>query len=100
MLLSESEHKYCYRFENKSIQPRHTEMLDIIALFNVCIINVMHFQCLLVSSRDGPEQSYPQLGIFSGNTALESAYSSFNQVLIKFHSDFSTSGFFVLNFHG
>uniref|UniRef100_A0A8C7JIZ3 CUB and Sushi multiple domains 1 n=1 Tax=Oncorhynchus kisutch TaxID=8019 RepID=A0A8C7JIZ3_ONCKI len=49
---------------------------------------------------DGPEQSYPQLGIFSGNTALESAYSSFNQVLIKFHSDFSTSGFFVLNFHG
>ncbi|CAB1338540.1 unnamed protein product [Coregonus sp. 'balchen'] len=48
---------------------------------------------------DGPEHSYPQLGIFSGNTALESAYSSFNQVLIKFHSDFSTSGFFVLNFH-
>ncbi|XP_026879255.2 CUB and sushi domain-containing protein 1 [Electrophorus electricus] len=48
---------------------------------------------------DGPEQSYPQLGIFSGNTALESAYSSFNQVLIKFHSDFSTNGFFVLNFH-
>ncbi|XP_062852030.1 CUB and sushi domain-containing protein 1-like [Trichomycterus rosablanca] len=48
---------------------------------------------------DGPEQSSPQLGIFSGNTALESAYSSFNQVLIKFHSDFSTSGFFVLNFH-
>ncbi|KAA0717588.1 CUB and sushi domain-containing protein 1 [Triplophysa tibetana] len=48
---------------------------------------------------DGPEQSYPQLGIFSGNTALESAYSTFNQVLIRFHSDFSTSGFFVLNFH-
>ncbi|KAF7710922.1 hypothetical protein HF521_009794 [Silurus meridionalis] len=48
---------------------------------------------------DGPEQSNPQLGIFSGNTALESAYSTFNQVLIKFHSDFSTSGFFVLNFH-
>ncbi|XP_035256647.1 CUB and sushi domain-containing protein 1a isoform X1 [Anguilla anguilla] len=48
---------------------------------------------------DGPDQHYPQLGVFSGNTALESAYSSFNQVLIKFHSDFSTSGFFVLNFH-
>ncbi|TSN48501.1 CUB and sushi domain-containing protein 1 [Bagarius yarrelli] len=48
---------------------------------------------------DGPEQSNAQLGIFSGNTALESAYSTFNQVLIKFHSDFSTSGFFVLNFH-
>ncbi|XP_072565430.1 CUB and sushi domain-containing protein 1a isoform X1 [Paramormyrops kingsleyae] len=48
---------------------------------------------------DGPEQHYPQLGVFSGNTALESAYSSYNQVLIKFHSDFSTSGFFILNFH-
>ncbi|XP_048865206.1 CUB and sushi domain-containing protein 1-like isoform X4 [Brienomyrus brachyistius] len=48
---------------------------------------------------DGPEQYYPQLGVFSGNTALESAYSSYNQVLIKFHSDFSTSGFFILNFH-
>ncbi|KAJ8250433.1 hypothetical protein COCON_G00223550 [Conger conger] len=48
---------------------------------------------------DGPDQHYPQLGVFSGNTALESAYSSFNQVLIRFHSDFSTSGFFVLNFH-
>ncbi|MBN3320802.1 CSMD1 protein, partial [Atractosteus spatula] len=48
---------------------------------------------------DGPEENYPQLGVFSGNTALESAYSSFNQVLIRFHSDFSTSGFFVLNFH-
>ena len=79
-------------------------MLAIIALFNAfCEFHVvMHFQCLAlaVSSRDGPDQSSPQLGIFSGNTALESAYSSFNQVLIKFHSDFSTSGLFVLNFHG
>ncbi|XP_072107222.1 CUB and sushi domain-containing protein 1a [Mobula birostris] len=48
---------------------------------------------------DGPDQSAPQLGVFSGNTALESAYSTTNQVLIKFHSDFSGGGFFVLNFH-
>ncbi|XP_067840108.1 CUB and sushi domain-containing protein 1-like [Heptranchias perlo] len=48
---------------------------------------------------DGPDQNAPQLGVFSGNTALESAYSSTNQVLIKFHSDFSGGGFFVLNFH-
>ncbi|XP_039595033.1 CUB and sushi domain-containing protein 1-like [Polypterus senegalus] len=48
---------------------------------------------------DGPDQTYPQLGVFSGNTALETAYSSSNQVLIKFHSDFSTGGLFVLNFH-
>lgn len=51
-------------------------------------------------SRDGPDHNSPQLGVFSGNTALETAYSSTNQVLLKFHSDFSTGGFFVLNFHG
>ncbi|XP_075853394.1 CUB and sushi domain-containing protein 1 isoform X2 [Microcebus murinus] len=48
---------------------------------------------------DGPDQSAPQLGVFSGNTALETAYSSASQVLLKFHSDFSNGGFFVLNFH-
>ncbi|XP_072264529.1 CUB and sushi domain-containing protein 1 [Pyxicephalus adspersus] len=48
---------------------------------------------------DGVDQNSPQLGVFSGNTALETAYSSSNQVLIKFHSDFSTGGFLVLNFH-
>lgn len=53
-----------------------------------------------VFHRDGPDQNSPQLGVFSGNTALETAYSSTNQVLLKFHSDFSNGGFFVLNFHG
>nr|XP_057944796.1 CUB and sushi domain-containing protein 1-like isoform X2 [Doryrhamphus excisus] len=48
---------------------------------------------------DGPDASSPQLGVFSGNTALESAYSSSSKVLIRFHSDFSTGGFFILNFH-
>ncbi|XP_075058584.1 CUB and sushi domain-containing protein 1 [Mixophyes fleayi] len=48
---------------------------------------------------DGVDQNSPHLGVFSGNTALETAYSSSNQVLIKFHSDFSTGGLFVLNFH-
>ncbi|XP_038827831.1 CUB and sushi domain-containing protein 3-like [Salvelinus namaycush] len=48
---------------------------------------------------DGPEQSSPQIGQFSGNTALESVYSTSNQILIKFHSDFSGSGFFVLSYH-
>ncbi|XP_075681928.1 CUB and sushi domain-containing protein 3 isoform X5 [Rhinoderma darwinii] len=48
---------------------------------------------------DGPEQASPQIGQFSGNTALESVYSTSNQVLIKFHSDFTTSGFFVLSYH-
>ncbi|XP_072269338.1 CUB and sushi domain-containing protein 3 [Pyxicephalus adspersus] len=48
---------------------------------------------------DGPDQSSPQIGQFSGNTALESVYSTSNHVLIKFHSDFTTSGFFVLSYH-
>uniref|UniRef100_A0A8C3QXE4 CUB and Sushi multiple domains 3 n=1 Tax=Cyanoderma ruficeps TaxID=181631 RepID=A0A8C3QXE4_9PASS len=49
---------------------------------------------------DGPDQTSPQIGQFSGNTALESVYSTSNQILIKFHSDFTTSGFFVLSYHG
>uniref|UniRef100_A0A3P8W7T0 CUB and Sushi multiple domains 1 n=1 Tax=Cynoglossus semilaevis TaxID=244447 RepID=A0A3P8W7T0_CYNSE len=48
---------------------------------------------------DGPDTSSPQLGVFSGNTALETAYSTSPNVLIRFHSDFSTGGFFILNFH-
>nr|XP_033792232.1 CUB and sushi domain-containing protein 1 [Geotrypetes seraphini] len=48
---------------------------------------------------DGPDQYSSQLGVFSGNTALETAYSTTNRVLLRFHSDFSTGGFFVLNFH-
>ncbi|XP_037549410.1 CUB and sushi domain-containing protein 1 [Nematolebias whitei] len=48
---------------------------------------------------DGSDTSSPQLGVFSGNTALESAYSTSPHVLIRFHSDFSTGGFFILNFH-
>ncbi|CAG5854549.1 unnamed protein product [Menidia menidia] len=52
-----------------------------------------------IAAWDGPDTSSTQLGVFSGNTALESAYSSSSQVLIRFHSDFSTGGFFILNFH-
>ncbi|XP_058522650.1 CUB and sushi domain-containing protein 1 [Ochotona princeps] len=48
---------------------------------------------------DGPDQTAPPLGVFSGNTALETAHSSTSQVLLRFHSDFSNGGFFVLNFH-
>lgn len=55
---------------------------------------------LFVFLRDGPDQTSPQIGQFSGNTALESVYSTSNQILIKFHSDFTTSGFFVLSYHG
>uniref|UniRef100_A0A7N5JRY2 CUB and sushi domain-containing protein 3 n=1 Tax=Ailuropoda melanoleuca TaxID=9646 RepID=A0A7N5JRY2_AILME len=46
---------------------------------------------------DGPDQNSPQIGQFSGNTALESVYSTSNQILIKFHSDFTTSGINILS---
>ncbi|KAG9345033.1 hypothetical protein JZ751_009574 [Albula glossodonta] len=48
---------------------------------------------------DGPDQNSPQIGQFSGTTALEAVQSTSNQVLIKFHSDFSGSGFFVLRYY-
>ena len=59
-----------------------------------------HASLFVVYCRDGPDQSSPQIGQFSGNTALESVYSTSNIILIKFHSDFSGAGFFVLSYHG
>uniref|UniRef100_A0AAR2IVV0 CUB and Sushi multiple domains 3a n=1 Tax=Pygocentrus nattereri TaxID=42514 RepID=A0AAR2IVV0_PYGNA len=49
---------------------------------------------------DGPDQASPQIGQFSGSSAQEAVSSTSNHVLLKFHSDFSTSGFFVLRYHG
>ncbi|KAF3840051.1 hypothetical protein F7725_018768 [Dissostichus mawsoni] len=50
-------------------------------------------------ARDGPDQASPQIGQFSGNSVQEGVSTTANQVLIKFHSDFSTSGFFVLKYY-
>ncbi|KAM8868852.1 CUB and sushi domain-containing protein 3-like isoform 1-T1 [Spinachia spinachia] len=48
---------------------------------------------------DGPDQASPQIGQFSGSSVQEGVSTTANQVLIKFHSDFSTSGFFVLHYY-
>ncbi|KAM9805514.1 CUB and sushi domain-containing protein 3-like [Syngnathus typhle] len=48
---------------------------------------------------DGPDQTSPQIGQFSGSSVQEGVSTTANQILIKFHSDFSTSGFFVLNYY-
>ncbi|XP_041962329.1 CUB and sushi domain-containing protein 3 isoform X2 [Alosa sapidissima] len=48
---------------------------------------------------DGPDQGSPQIGQFSGSSTQEAVHSTSNHILIKFHSDFSTSGFFVLTHH-
>uniref|UniRef100_A0A673CRR4 CUB and Sushi multiple domains 3a n=1 Tax=Sphaeramia orbicularis TaxID=375764 RepID=A0A673CRR4_9TELE len=48
---------------------------------------------------DGPDQASPQIGQFSGNSVQEGVSTTANQILIKFHSDFSTSGFFVLHYY-
>ena len=124
MVFDESQHKIHDRFGSKSIEAKRGEKQGINAELDVCykcnafqmcwyvwlcVSMVMSCVCDCVCvfvyaivrvSRDGPDPSSPQLGVFSGNTALESAYSLYHQVLIRFHSDFSTSGFFILNFHG
>ncbi|KAL0171305.1 hypothetical protein M9458_031616, partial [Cirrhinus mrigala] len=53
----------------------------------------------IVSLRDGPDQTSPQIGQFSGSSPQEAVSSTSNHILLKFHSDFSTSGFFVLRYH-
>ncbi|GAA6065016.1 CUB and sushi domain-containing protein 3, partial [Tachysurus ichikawai] len=49
---------------------------------------------------DGPDQTSPQLGQFSGSSLQEAISSTSNHILLRFHSDFSTSGFFVLHYYG
>uniref|UniRef100_A0A8C6ZD32 CUB and Sushi multiple domains 2 n=1 Tax=Nothoprocta perdicaria TaxID=30464 RepID=A0A8C6ZD32_NOTPE len=49
---------------------------------------------------DGPQQTAPQLGVFTGNSAKKSAQSSSNQVLMKFHSDAANGGIFAIYFYG
>lgn len=77
------------------------EVSSVVFVFSVSLsLSVFVYFYFLFVFRDGPDTSSPQLGVFSGNTALESAYSTSLKVLIHFHSDFSTGGFFILNFHG
>uniref|UniRef100_A0A672SZ90 CUB and sushi domain-containing protein 3-like n=1 Tax=Sinocyclocheilus grahami TaxID=75366 RepID=A0A672SZ90_SINGR len=49
---------------------------------------------------DGLDQTSPQIGQFSGSLPQEAVSSTSNHIQLKFHSDFSTSGFFVLRYHG
>lgn len=55
---------------------------------------------LTYNFRDGPQQTAPQLGVFTGNSAKKSAQSSSNQVLMKFHSDAANGGIFAIYFYG
>lgn len=55
---------------------------------------------LIRDFRDGPQQTAPQLGVFTGNSAKKSAQSSSNQVLMKFHSDAANGGIFAIYFYG
>lgn len=70
------------------------------SFYPLCNPSLLYVFLSLFLCRDGPDQSSPQIGQFSGNTALESVYSTSNIILIKFHSDFSGAGFFVLSYHG
>uniref|UniRef100_A0A5F8G3Y3 CUB and Sushi multiple domains 2 n=1 Tax=Monodelphis domestica TaxID=13616 RepID=A0A5F8G3Y3_MONDO len=47
---------------------------------------------------DGPQQTTPQLGVFTRSSAKKIIQSSSNQVLLKFHSDAAVGGIFVITF--
>ncbi|XP_073089715.1 CUB and sushi domain-containing protein 2 isoform X4 [Manis javanica] len=47
---------------------------------------------------DGPQQTAPQLGVFTRNLAKKTLHSSSNQVLLKFHRDVATAGIFAIAF--
>ncbi|XP_045440840.1 CUB and sushi domain-containing protein 2 isoform X1 [Pipistrellus kuhlii] len=47
---------------------------------------------------DGPQQTAPQLGVFTRNLAKKTVHSSTNQVLLKFHRDAATGGIFAIAF--
>uniref|UniRef100_A0A8D2L0U8 CUB and Sushi multiple domains 2 n=1 Tax=Varanus komodoensis TaxID=61221 RepID=A0A8D2L0U8_VARKO len=48
---------------------------------------------------DGPQQTAPQLGVFTGNSAKKATQSSSNQVLLKFVSDAANGGIFAIYFY-
>ncbi|EDL80492.1 rCG30855 [Rattus norvegicus] len=49
---------------------------------------------------DGPQQTSLQLGVFTRSLSKKIAYSSSNQVLLKFHRDTATGGIFAIAFTG
>ncbi|KAL8220483.1 UNVERIFIED_CONTAM: CUB and sushi domain-containing protein 2 [Gekko kuhli] len=48
---------------------------------------------------DGPQQTAPQLGVFTGTSAKKATQSSSNQVLLKFYSDAANGGVFAIHFY-
>ncbi|XP_062818489.1 CUB and sushi domain-containing protein 2 isoform X3 [Anolis carolinensis] len=48
---------------------------------------------------DGPQQTAPQLGVFTGSSAKKATQSSSNQVLLKFYSDAANGGLFAISFY-
>ncbi|XP_063092103.1 CUB and sushi domain-containing protein 2 isoform X4 [Cavia porcellus] len=47
---------------------------------------------------DGPQQTSPQLGVFTRSMAKKTVHSSTNQVLLKFHHDAAMGGIFAIAF--
>ncbi|XP_053254903.1 CUB and sushi domain-containing protein 2 isoform X3 [Podarcis raffonei] len=48
---------------------------------------------------DGPQQTAPQLGVFTGNSAKKATQSSSNQILLKFYSDVANGGVFAIHYY-
>ncbi|MEE6484219.1 hypothetical protein FKM82_013795 [Ascaphus truei] len=49
---------------------------------------------------DGPQQTDPQLGVFTSSSTKRFTLSSSHQVLLRFHSDAANGGIFALYFYG
>ncbi|XP_023489601.1 CUB and sushi domain-containing protein 2 isoform X1 [Equus caballus] len=47
---------------------------------------------------DGPQQTAPQLGVFTRSSAKKTVHSSSNQVLLKFHHDAAMGAIFAMAF--
>uniref|UniRef100_A0ABM5ESZ5 CUB and sushi domain-containing protein 2 isoform X2 n=1 Tax=Pogona vitticeps TaxID=103695 RepID=A0ABM5ESZ5_9SAUR len=48
---------------------------------------------------DGPQQTAPQLGVFTGNSAKKATQSSSNHVLLRFYSNTANGGLFAISFY-
>lgn len=59
-----------------------------------------HARTFFPTHRDGPQQTSPQLGVFTRSMAKKTVHSSTNQVLLKFHHDAAMGGIFAIAFSG
>ncbi|XP_075409854.1 CUB and sushi domain-containing protein 2 isoform X3 [Tenrec ecaudatus] len=85
----------------------YTSSQDCVWLITVSIGHGIHLNLSLLQTEpsgdfitiwDGPEQTAPQLGVFTRNLVRKTVYSSSNQVLLKFHHAAAMGAIFAVAF--